>query len=228
MNKENKDKKILMKLTSRSRFSQLKDCVLKYNYLADDVKNMRWVFSFDIDDASYDKVDFDSFLDFLKIDYVIYQSTSENKIDAINRDISLEKDWDILLNISDDQMPVVQGYDTLIRQEMDEDNTLSLWFNDGHQDRINTQEIVGYNYYNSLGYIYHPSYKSFFCDNESTEVAIALGKMKKNPTSIIRHFHPDWEVGSVVKHDQLYKRNQSFWSQDEANYNFRKSQNFPK
>jgi len=227
MNKENKDKKILMKFTSRSRFNQLKDCVLKYYHLADDVKNMRWIFSLDIDDESYDKADFNSFLHGLKIDYKVYEAKSENKIHAINRDVCCEKDWDILLNISDDQMPVVQGYDTLIRNEMDLENTLSLWFNDGHQDRINTQEIVGRNYYDQLGYIYHPSYKSLFCDNESTEVAFSMGKMKKISTSIIRHYHPSWQVNSPVREDDLYRKNQAFWSEDERNYHLRKSQNFP-
>jgi hypothetical protein len=227
MNKKSHVKKILMKFTSRSRFNQLKDCIKKYYDLADDTKNMRWLFSFDIDDESYDKADFNSFLHELGIDWTIHQAKSENKIDAINRDVCFEKDWDILLNISDDQMPVVQGYDNMIRSEMDAENTLSLWFNDGHQDRINTQEIVGQSYYNKLGYIYHPSYKSLFCDNESTEVAISLGKMKKINTSIIRHYHPSWQVNSPVKEDDLYRKNQAFWSEDERNYHLRKSQNFP-
>ena len=220
-------KKILMKFTSRSRFHQLKDCVQKYYELADDTKNMKWLFSFDIDDSSYDEKDFKVYLEKLQIDYSIFVSQSTGKIDAINRDISLVDNWDILLNISDDQMPVVQGYDSLIRQEMDEENSLSLWFNDGHQDRINTQEIVGHNYYKRFGYVYHPSYKSLFCDNETTEVAIALGLMKKNTTSIIRHYHPSWQVNSRIIEDDLYRRNQTFWSEDERNYHFRKSQNFP-
>ena len=222
MNKENKNKKILMKFTSRSRFSQLKHCISKYYHLADDVKNMRWVFSFDIDDESYDKVDFQSFLHEFKIDWTIYQAKSENKIDAINRDICFEKDWDILHNISDDQYPVVNGYDTMIRNEMDVDNSLSLWFYDGHQDHINTQEIVGINYYNSMGYIYHPSYKSLFCDNESTDVAISNNAIKKIATCIIIHDHPTFKTGRHFE-DALYKKNGAYWSEDESNYARRKS-----
>ena len=66
-----------------------------------------------------------------------------------------------------------------------------------------------------------------FCDNECTDVALSLGKMKKVNTSIIRHYHPSWEAGSVIREDDLYRKNQAFWSEDERNYLFRKSQNFP-
>ena len=222
-----KVKKIMMKFTSRSRFHQLKDCILKYYQFSDDTKNMIWVFTFDIDDDSFNESDFKNFMDALNVEYKYFLDKSENKIHAINRDVNKITDWDILLNISDDQMPVVKGYDSYIRKEMDDNNSLSLWFYDGHQDRVNTQEIVGKNYYNIFNYIYHPSYKSLFCDNESTEVGLALGKLKKIETSIIRHYHPSWEVGSVIREDNLYRMNQAFWSQDETNYNQRKMNNFP-
>lgn len=226
--KETKNKIVLMKFTSRNRFEQLKQCVKQYYDFADDVKGMIWVFSFDSDDASFDEQNFLSFMDALNVSYKYFIGISKNKIDAINRDVDMIEEWDILLNISDDQMPVVNGYDTFVRNQMDEENTLSLWFFDGHQDRVNTQEIVGYNYYKNFGYVYHPSYKSYFCDNEATEVGLASGKMKKIEQSIIRHYHPHWEANSFIKEDDLYRKYQGFWKEDEENYNLRKHQNFPK
>lgn len=220
-------KKILMKFTSRSRFHQLKDCIMKYYELADDTKNMIWVFSFDTDDDSFNEKDFKIFMDNLNVDYKYFLDISQNKIHAINRDVNKIDDWDILLNISDDQMPTLQGYDNYIRREMDDNNSLSLWFYDGHQHRVNTQEIIGKNYYRIFNYVYHPSYKSLFCDNECTDVGLSLGKLKKFEISIIRHYHPSWEVGSVIREDELYRKNQAYWSEDETNYHNRKAQNFP-
>jgi hypothetical protein len=225
--KKDKGKVLLMKFTSRNRFDQLKQCVKHYYDFADDVKSMIWAFSLDSDDNSFDEQNFVSFMDALNVSYKYFVGVSKNKIDAINRDVAMIEGWDVLLNISDDQMPVVKGYDTFIRNAMDKDNTLSLWFNDGHQDRINTQEIVGYNYYKKFDYIYHPSYKSYFCDNEATDVGLISGGIKKFSESIIRHYHPDWEVNSFIKNDELYQRYQGFWKEDEENYLARKAQNFP-
>ncbi|NBX72695.1 MAG: hypothetical protein EBQ89_00150, partial [Alphaproteobacteria bacterium] len=112
-----KVKKIMMKFTSRSRFHQLKDCILKYYQFSDDTKNMIWVFTFDIDDDSFNESDFKNFMDALNVEYKYFLDKSENKIHAINRDVNKITDWDILLNISDDQMPVVKGYDSYIRKE---------------------------------------------------------------------------------------------------------------
>lgn len=226
--KNKDDKLLLMKFTSRSRFNQLLDCVNRYVVNAKDKSKMIWLFTFDADDETFDENSFQTFLNNLEVDYKYSVGNSLNKIHAINRDIDIIKEWDVLVNISDDQMPIVSHYDYFIRNEMDEENSLSLWFFDGHQNRVNTQEIVGYNYYKNLGYVYHPSYKSYFCDNEATEVGFALGKMKKIEQSIIRHYHPHWETNSFIKEDDLYRKYQGYWKCDEENYNLRKSQNFPK
>jgi len=214
--------KILMKFTSRGRYETLKRCVQSYFDQANNVKDMLWVFSVDADDETFQNEDFNFFLQNLKIDYIIYIGSSKGKIDAINRDVaSISKDWDILLNISDDQLAVITGYDDIIRDTMPNNLDASLWFNDGHQDEIITQEILGRKYYEDQGYIYFPEYKSFFCDNESTIVAQKKGKLIKSPLCIIKHFHPHWGYNDHIQQDQLYITNDAYWEHDKNLFNQR-------
>lgn len=149
--------------------------------------------------------------------------TSNNKIDAINRDIEgIERfiDYHLILNISDDQRPVVQGYDDIIRAAMPDHLDASLWFNDGStQDVINTQEILGRKYYERFNYIYYPGYKSFFCDNLSTLIAQHLGKCIKSDQCIIKHLHPQWEPNGPIKQDDLYRKNNLHWNHDQQLFN---------
>jgi len=214
--------KILMKFTSRGRYETLKRCVQAYFNMANNTNNMVWIFTIDEDDETFQKEDFNVFLQNLKIDYIIYIGNSQGKIDAINRDVaSISKDWDILLNISDDQLPIISGYDDIIRNTMPDNLDFSLWFNDGHQNDIITQEILGRKYYEDQGYIYFPKYKSFFCDNESTIVAQKKGKLIKSALCIIKHFHPHWGYNDHIQQDQLYITNDAYWEHDKNLFNQR-------
>jgi hypothetical protein len=213
---------ILMKFTSRGRYETLKKCVQAYYDKANDTKKMVWLFTIDNDDDTFQMNDFESFLRGLNIQFELCFGESFSKIDAINRDVNTtETYWDILLNISDDQMPILQGYDDLIRDKMPNDLDASLWFNDGHQDDIITQEILGRKYYENQGYIYYPAYRSFFCDNESTLVAKKKGKLVKSPLCIIKHFHPVWGVNEHIQDDELYRRNNIHWEHDKQLFNQR-------
>jgi len=219
--------KILMKFTSRSRYEILKKCVKSYFDMANNTKDMIWAFTIDEDDEDFKLMDFQNFLIDLGVDYEVFMGISFSKIHAINRDVNLVKgEWDILLNISDDQLPIVQGYDDIIRGAMPESLDVSLWFLDGHQHDIITQEILGRKYYDNQGYIYYPEYKSFFCDNESTDVARKNGKLVKINNCIIKHFHPVWGANEHISEDDLYRRNDSHWQHDQSLFHFRKTNNF--
>jgi hypothetical protein len=220
-------KKILMKFTSRSRYDTLKKCVQAYFDMANNTNDMVWIFTIDEDDDNFQSMDFQEFLIGLGVNYQVFFGVSFSKIYAINRDIGLVKeDWDILLNISDDQLPIVKGYDDIIRGAMPEHLDCSLWFLDGHQSSIVTQEILGRKYYDSQGYVYYPAYKSFFCDNESTEVANMKNKLVKIDTCIIKHFHPVWGQNEHISEDDLYRRNDTYWNHDQSLYHFRKTNKF--
>ena len=130
------------------------------------------------------------------------------------------------MNISDDQVPVVDGFDNIIRNAMPDHLDASLWFTDG-QDRVNTQEIVGRTYYDRFKYVYHGSYKSLWCDNEATDVAYMLGKQIKGK-QIVKHLHPAWATlaDGALPMDGLYELNNKYWAEDEANYNKRRANGF--
>lgn len=222
-----------MKITSRGRPEVLLETVKQYVEKASDLNHMVWYFTFDEDDktvalGSQFSEDLRILSEKHKLTFKAFHGKSNNKIHAINRDvIHIEDKWDILLNISDDQRPIKAGYDTIIRDTMPDHLDASLWFWDGHQNRINTQEIIGRKYYERFNYIYHPDYCSFFCDNEATEVAQSLNCIVRSPICIIKHFHPQWmqHIGPI-KTDELYTRNDKYWKHDELVYQTRKKNNF--
>jgi hypothetical protein len=84
---------------------------------------------------------------------------------------------------------------------------------------------MGRKYYERFNYIYHPAYKSLWCDNEQTEVADSLGRLKFIEFPIMIHDHPAWGGGMI--NDALYIQNDKWWKHDEEVYNSRKKMNFP-
>jgi len=123
---------------------------------------------------------------------------NSSKISAINGDLC-GVNFDIILLASDDMVPLVKGFDTIIKNKMREtypDTDGVLWFNDGYQgNKLNTLCILGKKYYNRFNYIYHPDYVSVWCDNEFMDVANLLDKQTYFDDVIIRHEHPDWGFG---------------------------------
>lgn len=152
---------------------------------------------------------------------------SNSKVDAINRDIDIEKDWDIILLASDDMIPQVKGFDKIINTLMSTnypDTDGVLFFNDGFKGQeLNTLCILGKKYYKRFGYIYYPEYKSTWCDNEFMKVGFILKKQKYFPMVIIKHEHPDWGYG---KHDIIHNKNFNNLDFDKKLYYYRESKNF--
>lgn len=161
----------------------------------------------------------------------VCRGDSKTKIEAVNADFDKIpehfQDWDIVFVISDDMDCKLIAWDEKIRCEMRDnfpDTDGSLWFFDGFQTRINTISCLGRKYYERFNYIYHHSYKSLFSDNEQTELAQLLGKIKFFDTIICLHVHPAWGNGRA--NDSLYVKNEAYWHEDEKTYNERKAINF--
>jgi hypothetical protein len=107
---------------------------------------------------------------------------------------------------------------------------------------FNTLCILGKKYYDRFGYIYHPSYKSFWCDNEFTDVANELGKQTFIDKVIIRHVHPDWiqrDAATAKMYENIHKtggngvdetfiKNLPFEQADARTYRQRKEAGFPR
>ena len=147
--------------------------------------------------------------------------SSKNKIDAINRDVP-QSGWDILVNLSDDQIFTKRGFDEVIAQ-CGKDEFLHL--PDGHvNELLPTMSVIGYDYYKRFNYIYHPDYVSLWCDNEAMDVAKKLGCYKYLNEHIFEHLHPAWGKAPI---DAQLLHTQKFYRQDERTYRKRKSLGFP-
>lgn len=216
--------KLLIKFPTRGRPEKFLKALTKYiNYLDD--KNTEIIVSCDDEDASM----CDNHIKEVIGQYTnvkIFYGPNISKIEAVNADLC-EVEFDILLLASDDMLPAVKGFDSIIKNKMIEhypDTDGVLWFNDGYQgNRLNTLCILGKKYYNRFGYIYYPEYKSVWCDNEFMDVANLLEKQTYFDDVIIRHEHPDWGFGD---RDTIHLSNIRNESYDRNLYNRRKANNF--
>ena len=213
--------KILIQFPTKGRPKQFMDYLSKYWQLAHNMDRIQMQVSCDYSDTTMNMPERIAKIKSFPNTNVIFNA-NKTKIQAINQGIP-STGWDILLLASDDMLPEVAGYDEVIRAEYEKhfpDFDGVLHFNDGKKGReLNTLAIVGNRYYNRFGYIYHPSYKSLYCDNEFGDVAEKLGKSVYIDHTIIRHT----KNGRV---DSLYKRNHTFVTFDRINYENRKALGF--
>ena len=218
--------KLLIKFPTRNRKNKFFKVLRQYQNLCEDLDNTYFLITLDNDDESMNSSDVEDIFNTFKNVKVIY-GTSNSKIHAVNRDIELVNDWDIVLLASDDMTPKVKGYDNIIRNKMKEfysDTDGILWFNDGFQgEKLNTLCILGKKYYKRFNYIYHPDYKSCWSDNEFMEVGKILKKQTYIDSVIIKHEHPDWGYGN---RDQIHTNNINDYQYDLGVYNRRKEINF--
>ena len=218
--------KLLIKFPTRNRKNKFFTVLKQYQKLCEDIDNTFFLITLDNDDEEMNSPEVsDIFSTFKNIKYVY--GDSHSKVHAINRDIEMVNDWDIVILASDDMTPKVKGYDNIIRNKMREyypDTDGILWFNDGHQgNKLNTLSILGKKYYDRFNYIYHPEYKSVWSDNEFMEIGKILGKQTYFDEVIIEHEHPDWGYG---KRDIIHQVNFKNESHDRNLYVTRKSNNF--
>lgn len=221
--------KILFKLPSRTRPDRVFEVLDATINNLSDKENFLFLLTLDEDDLTMNnETIIEKLNSYPNMNYIF--GTSNSKIEAVNRDLNeFNKEWDILVLLSDDMVPVYNGFDEIIRNCFDinfPDSDGVTWFNDGFQkNKLNTLCILGKKYYKRFNYIYHPSYKSLFCDNEFTIVANILGKQKYFDLVIIEHKH--FSIGNNrERYDQLYMRNDSLMSLDGENYKIRSQKNF--
>lgn len=152
----------------------------------------------------------------------------KNKIEAMNAHME-GREFDICVVVSDDMVPQVQDYDSIIVADMKEhfpDTDGALHYHDGlfGKDKCITFSVLGKKLYDRFGYIYHPDYRSFYCDNEFTEVVYGDGKCVYCPSRVIKH---TW-TGGGQSSDETYRLSTERGKQDEATYKKRKAAGFPK
>lgn len=139
-----------------------------------------------------------------------YWGLSANKVSACNREIDkISQDTSIVCLHSDDMTYIIKGFDTEIRAAFDS-YSLNLdyvvHFPDSHQVRTMTYTMMGINMLKRLGYLYHPSFESVYCDNLLTEMAKAKNKYVFVNKQILVHAHPIFKLSA---NDSLYQRNEA-------------------
>jgi len=226
--------KILFKFASRSRNYKFFEGVNNILNMISDHENFCILASLDSDDLTMNnKETLTRLMEFVKKypnNFIVKFGKSLSKVDAINRDVNEIKerfDFDILVNFSDDMLFTAKSFDETIRskfQSIYPDTDGNIFFNDGYTgDRLCTMSIIGRRYYDKFNYIYHPSYKSLWCDNEYTQVAKMNNKITYFDEDIFRHNHPS-NVGGVV--DEQLIKTESFNEVDRQNYEQRLKNNF--
>jgi len=228
-NKPKNKLKILFKFPSRSRPDRLFEVLDATLENIVDKTNFNFLLTLDEnDDETNNDTVVSKLNSYPNMDLIF--GLSESKVHAVNRDLDrYNKSWDILVLLSDDMVPVSKGFDETIRQKFQThfpDLDGVLWFNDGFQkNKLNTLCILGKKYYKRFNYIYNPSYKSLFCDNEFTRVASFLKKQIYFDEVIIEHRH--FSIGdNGFKFDDLYKRNDSLHDLDQQTFFKRAKNNF--
>jgi len=160
---------------------------------------------------------------------VVKFGLSKSKVDAINRDVNdFSEHWDILVNFSDDMVFTHAGWDEIIRRKFKQiypDTNGNIFFNDGFVgDKVSTMSIIGRVWYDGNGkHIYHPSYKSLWCDNEYTELARSQNKMAYFDEIIYKHMHPLNAGGEI---DEQLQKSESYYEEDYQNYLERRKHGF--
>ncbi len=221
--------RVLIKFPTRGRPQQFLTTLRGWLDQAADPSRIAVLVSYDTDDATMTP-EIIAQAEALHPACVCVGGKSKSKIEACNADVNGHAtDWDILLMVSDDVWCRRQGWDDLLRKRMAEhypDTDGVLWNHDGTKQReVMTISCIGRKYYERERAIYHASYFSFFCDNEATDLARSRGRITFFEAGIATHEHPAWQGG--MKPDALYKKNNAFWKQDEANYHHRKQLGFP-
>jgi hypothetical protein len=223
--------RILLKCPTRSRPDQFIRVLNQYVTLANRPDLLGVCISCDQDDSTMTEMNVQYQIKNItsKVAWSeIYYGANKNKIEAVNSDISnVPWNWEIVFLVSDDMIPQVKGYDDVLRSHMIanfSDTDGILWVNDGTQvNNLNTISIMGRKMYDSFGYLYHPAYKSLFCDTEFTDLCKGplASKCTYIPYMLVRHEHPG--TGFPQRNDALYMRNNSFWYEDMMTYISRKN-----
>ena len=225
-----KTKKILFKFATRSRPEKFLSCIdFLYKNLADKENYLIAVTADRDDKTMFNKAVLTQVKQRIKLGYKIniIFGESKNKIHAINRDMEIFTDWDIVVVLSDDMVCEKQGFDNKIRQHMNNlysDLDGCLHFDDGYKhEELCTMSIMGRKYFLRFNYLYYPSYISLFADDEFTQVGKILQKITYFPEILFRHLHP-CNVGG--EKDKQLNATESFYHVDLENYLKRKKINF--
>jgi len=232
---------ILIQFPTYKRREKFVDCFEKYVKLSSGKHKLRFNINCDLDDTSMVDIVNNTKIHELRKERYDHISSNINydkdtdKIKAINSHINPKLfNFDIVICASDDMIPQVQNWDDIIVTAMNEnfpDLDGCVSFHDGYVDGdLITFSILGRKLYEDFGYIYHPDYKSLYCDDEFTQevsrrncVAYIKDKM------IVQHAHYG-EEGNINSghYDSAAEKTLAYAGRDGIVFNKRKELGFPK
>jgi hypothetical protein len=217
--------KILYKFPSRERpykfFNAVDNIIAQAQH-----KNYQIMATLDLDDDMMTTKDvkekLDSYGDVLKPIF----GMSGGKVDAINRDMYLSGEWDVMMLMSDDFYISKPGFDVAVLDEYRKGFSGLLHFPDQVAGaRLCTFPIMDFQYFKRFNFVYHPGFKSVYADNWQYDVAKLLGCYKFMDLPYLEHRHHMWGYGPA---DDLLKRTEHplVYHQDMVFYEQQKSVNF--
>lgn len=221
--------RILFKWPTRARPKLFRQTMTEYMQSLSGCYPVEFVISVDEDDPSASQIK--PICDELKAPAtVVHGPAGRTKIEAINADIA-GRDFDILVVIADDMIPNAKNFDDWIVADMAREFPSldgMVLYDDGYQRTVTgrlpvaTMPVMGRRFFEAMGQVYEPSYKSLFCDNELTEVAAKMGKASHVARIPIRH---EW-IGRTKNRDALLIRNEAHWGVDRALFERRRKMGF--
>lgn len=201
--------RLVIKFPTRNRPKKFKDVFTKYREYLSGKHQVHFIITMDLDDATMNNPEIKTWLDeqskLISLEY--HYGNSKTKIEAVNANLE-NVEGDVLLLASDDMIPVQQGYDDVIAEAYslifpDYYGAIKFWDGLRHpEDPLMTLSVMGVKLFKEYGYIYHPDYKSVFCDNEQSAVLMKRGLLGLCYKCIIKHA---WSK----KFDSLHDRNES-------------------
>lgn len=220
--------KILYKVPSRSRPTKFFNTLDNIHAFAKH-DNFVIVASLDLDDESMGtKEVIERIAKYPKV--IPRWGNNKTKIEAINANMNVVNDWDVVVVVADDQRFVMPGFDLDIIdtfRKYSPDFDLGLHYPEKWSKfELIVMTIMGRKLYDYLGCIFQPCYLSQYCDDEYTRVIRALNKYHFRPLVIHEHDHPAYRP--ELPKDELYHRNMNLnWqAMDNATYIQRRDNNF--
>lgn len=200
--------RLLFKLTTRSRHARALETIksIQENCTSSNYSIL----------CSVDKDDSSAVILFQEARGVLFAcGESKNKIHAINRDMDIAPYFDILVNCSDDQVFIKNGFDEIIRRAFWHDKCSIridldrfLHFPDQNQGaNCCTMSIMGRDYYNRDKFIYDPRFESLWSDIVAQEMAQIRGCYKYVNERIFDHLHPSF---GQCAYDEQYRKTEDF------------------
>ena len=231
--------KILVQFPTYARPDKFISCLSKYVNMSSEKHDIKFNINCDEADVLCNNAKFVAdvctlFQQKENCEFSLKFDKNTNKISAINDHIDARFfDFDVVICASDDMIPQEDGWDDRIATDMDmyfPDLDGALHYSDGYQkNNLITLSILGRKLYDYFGYIYHPDYKSLYCDNEFSQEVYKLNKVKYIDHVIIKHEHYSEKDNSNSGDFDLSAQKTLYYSgRDQVIFEKRKSLGFPK